>query len=205
MPPSLSEIYDSFAETYEASRGLFDMTDVLADFRSRLPPAPGRMLDLGCGAGEPFPRFFLDLGWDVVGVDFSRKMLDLAARFVPRMRTLHADMSQVLFPPASFDAITCVYSFFHLPAALQPPMFAKFFRWLRPGGKTLFTYATRQYTGQDEFEGEKVFMGQRLFYSHSTPDKLDAQLRLAGLLPESKTLRNVGGESFLWVVASRPA
>jgi hypothetical protein len=73
MNITLREIYDGFAETYEKNRGLFDMTKVLASFYGRLHVEKGRLLDLGCGAGEPFPRFFIDRGWieadDGKGVD----------------------------------------------------------------------------------------------------------------------------------------
>ena len=204
MKQTLLDIYDQFAATYEANRGLFDMTEVLVPFFDGLGQSKGRLLDLGCGAGEPFPRYFLDRGWEVYGVDFSKKMLRLAAQYAPGMRTICDDMAEVDFAPAHFDAITCIYSLFHVPRARHPGLFAKFHRWLRPGGKALFTYATKAYTGADEFEGEKEFMGQRLFYSHTTPENLRIQLVSAGLAVESAVLRDIGGESFLWVTVRQP-
>ena len=203
MESSLRDIFDRFAGAYEANRGHFDMAEVLGPFFAGLDKPKGRLLDLGCGAGEPFPRFFLDRGWEVCGVDFSPNMLRLAARYAPGMRTLCADMLDVAFDPASFDALTCIYALFHVPRARHPELFAKFFRWLRPGGQALFTYATRAYTGDDAFEGEKEFMGQRLFYSHWAPDTLRAQLADAGLAVESAALRDIGGESFLWTTVRK--
>ncbi|HOC59654.1 MAG TPA: hypothetical protein PKN70_06880, partial [Smithellaceae bacterium] len=47
--------------------------------------------------------------------------------------------------------------------------------WLRPGGKLLFTYATKEYTGADIFNGFKKFMGENLFYSHTTPENLSGK------------------------------
>lgn len=205
MNPNLRDIYDEFAATYEANRGLFDMNPVLQPFFAGLKREKGRLLDLGCGAGEPFPRYFLDQGWEVYGVDFSKKMLRLAAQYAPQMHTIYGDMTEVEFEPEQFDAITCIYSLFHVPRARHPALFAKFRRWLRPGGQTLFTYATREYTGHDEFEGEQEFMGQRLFYSHATPDQLRGQLAAAGLQVAGCDLREIGGETFLWVVACKPA
>jgi len=52
MNITVREIYDRFAETYEKNRGLFDMTKVLASFYGRLHVKKGRLLDLGCGAGD---------------------------------------------------------------------------------------------------------------------------------------------------------
>ena len=70
MDITLQEIYDGFAETYEENRGLFDMTEVFDPFYAGLKAKQGRLLDVGCGAGEPFARFFIDRGWTVTGVDF---------------------------------------------------------------------------------------------------------------------------------------
>ena len=67
----------------------------------------------------------------------------------------------------------------------------------------LFTYATADYTGQERFEGDKTFMGQRLFYSHTTPEELATQLAAAGLAIEQAERRTIGGECFLWVTARR--
>ena len=204
MNPALRDIYDEFAAAYEANRGRFDMKPVLEPFFAGLKREKGRLLDLGCGAGEPFPRFFLERGWEVVGVDFSKKMLHLAAQYAPGMHTICDDMLDVEFAPTQFDAITCIYSLFHVPRARHPELFAKFRRWLRPGGQALFTYATRAYTGADEFEGEKEFMGQRLFYSHVSPEKLRGQLAAANLAVRAFDFRAIGGETFLWVTAQRP-
>ena len=173
---SLKDIYDGFADTYEQNRGLFDMSGILDDFYDRLTGKPGRVLDMGCGAGEPFGRFFVDRNWDVTGVDFSGRMLELAGRYVPEMRTVHADMRDVAFDDEAFDAVVSVFSLFHVPRVDHPALFGRFQQWLKPGGKGLFTYATKAYTGQDEFDGTITFMGQQLYYSHTTPEKLAAQI-----------------------------
>jgi cyclopropane fatty-acyl-phospholipid synthase-like methyltransferase len=199
---SLARTYDAFALTYESSRGLFDMTEVLGDFHARLPAA-GDLLDLGCGAGEPFSREFVERGWRVTGVDLSGAMLELAARYVPQMSRIQGDMRAVSLPRHSFDAICAIYSLFHVSAVDHPALFARMRDWLRPGGVLLFTYATRAYTGQDRFDGYKSFMGQELYYSHVTPSELVAQLDAAGLELVEARERSLGGETFLWVTARR--
>jgi len=203
QPESLAQAYDAFALTYERNRGQFDMTAVLDGFLARLP-ARGHLLDLGCGAGEPFARTFLERGWQVTGVDFSPAMLALAGRYAPAMTRILADMREVAFPERAFDAIAAVYSLFHVPRAEHPALFARMRAWLQPGGILLFTYATRAYTGQDRFEGYKTFMERELFYSHATPGELHAQLETAGLAVLEARERPIGGETFLWVTAKRP-
>jgi SAM-dependent methyltransferase len=208
MPPRgqpMQAIYDEFAADYEQSRGRFDMSAVLESFDRVVGPAPGKLLDLGCGAGEPIASAFVQRGWSVLGVDFSPEMLKLASQYVPGMLLLHADMRRLgCLAPGQFDAITAVYSLFHLPLDDQVALFANLQRWLRPGGAALFTYATREYTGRDRFSGSREFMGRELYYAHTTPDELEQQLTGAGLAVRAMDYRAIGGETFLWVTVTKP-
>lgn len=36
------------------------------------------VLDLGCGTGEPIGQYFIDVGFQVTGVDGSTRMLEIA-------------------------------------------------------------------------------------------------------------------------------
>ena len=180
MDVKLQDIYDKFADTYEENRGL------------------------GCGAGESFSRFFVERGWTVTGVDSSKRMLELASKYVPEMETIHVDMRQVEFEPGQFDAITAIYSLFHIPSDDHPFLFDRFHRWLSPKGKALFTYATREYTGSNEFDGYKTFMGQELYYSHKSPEELYQILQKSGFSIDSADYRAIGKEMFLWVTVSKP-
>jgi cyclopropane fatty-acyl-phospholipid synthase-like methyltransferase len=200
---SLPEIYNEFAMTYEANRGLFDMSELMNDFYQRLPFPRGHLLDLGCGTGEPFSKFFIDKGWEVTGVDFSAKMLELAAKYVPKMRTIFSNMSEVAFPEQHFQAIIAIYSLFHLPQDKHFDMFANMHKWLIPGGKILFAYATKEYTGFDEFEGCKEFMGKQLFYSHKKPEVMLNDLQKIGFKIEKIEYKNIGNEVFIWVMAKK--
>lgn len=203
MKNSLQEIYDAFAQTYEENRGVFDMSEVLDLFYSKLVIEHGSLLDLGCGAGEPVARYFIERGWSVSGVDFSEKMIELASKYAPEMQTFHADISKINFEPGLFHAITASYSLFHVPANKHVDLFLKIYKWLHPNGKALFTYATKEYTGSKEFDGYKTFMKQELYYSHKDPDELYVDLENIGFSIESKDYRDIGGETFLWVTVSK--
>ena len=203
MNTELEKIYDEFAETYRENRGLFDVTEVFESFYRRLHVRKGALLDLGCGAGEPFAAMFVDRGWTVTGVDFSARMLELAAEYVPQMKTIRADMRRVEFQPGAFDAITAVYSLFHVPSAEHPALFRRLHCWLRPHARLLFTYAVKEYTGSGEFDGCKEFMGKMLYYSHQTPVQLYAVLEKTGFEIEAADYRTIGGETFLWITAAK--
>ena len=203
MKTSLQETYDGFAKGYESSRVLFDISKILDSFYSQHPIEKGELLDLGCGAGEPVARYFLDRHWLVTGVDFSERMLELAAHYAPEMKTLHANMTDIAFNTNQFNAIIASYSLFHIPAKEHAALFEKFHRWLKPNGKALFTYATKEYTGSDEFDGYKKFMDQELFYSHKSPDALYADLENIGFKIEASDYHNIGNETFLWVTVGK--
>ncbi len=203
MNKDLKKIYNSFADTYDENRGLFDMTKIFESFYDQLGKEKGKLLDLGCGAGESFTKYFTDLGWKATGIDFSQKMLDMAKKYVPEMNTICADMREVNFSAEQFDAITAIYSLFHVPKKDHPELFSKLFSWLRPGGKVLFTYATKEYTGSDEFNDYKTFLGEELFYSHTTPEKLYEILKDIGFTIEGNDYREIGGETFLWITIKK--
>ncbi|AKJ64647.1 class I SAM-dependent methyltransferase [Kiritimatiella glycovorans] len=203
MDGDMRKAYARLAGDYDRNRGAFDMTEVLESFYRRLDTRHGTLLDLGCGAGEPFARWFVDRGWEVSGVDGCPEMLDLARNYVPEMQLVCEDMRKLKYGDGIFDAVTCVYSLFHIPADDQFALLANIFNWLRPGGKLLFTYATREYTGEETFSGWKEFMGERLFYSHRTPEELKRRLQEIGFVVNELTFRAIGGETFLWVTATK--
>lgn len=203
MADSLNKIYDSFAKTYDENRGSFDISEILEKFRLQLPVQGGSLLDLGCGAGEPVASYFIKNGWHVTGVDFSEKMLELSTKYAPEMDGIKNDIREVDFQRSQFDTVTATYSLFHIPAEDHPHLFKKIYGWLKPGGRFLFTYATKEYTGEERFNGFKKFIDTELFYSHVTPDELFSDLSKIGFEIVSSDYHTIFNETFLWVTASK--
>ena len=200
MSDTIADLYDRLAETYEAGRHLFDTGPQLRAFAAHLP-GPSHILDAGCGGGRPAAEFFVGQGHAVTGIDLSPRMLELARRNVPQGTYLAMDMTAIDFPAASFDGVVAIYSLFHVPRDRHGDVFGHFRRVLRPGGVVLMTLATRDYTGQDVFDGEKEFLGERLPYSHDTPAMAREKLEAAGFEVVSGESVNTGGETFDWVIA----
>jgi trans-aconitate methyltransferase len=75
---------------------------------------PARVLDLGCGSGSPTARQLVDAGLDVVGVDESSVMLELAEQQAPGGQYLHRDMRDVA-DLGEFDAVVAFFAFIMLP------------------------------------------------------------------------------------------
>ena len=200
----LSNVYDKLAEAYDRKRSLFNIDEIVNEFRADLDVDRGSLLDLGCGTGVPVGSLFVRNGWDVVGVDISQKMLSLAHDHVPEMKTVCSDICSIDFDASTFDAITLVYSLFHIPKNKHRELLGKLYRWLKPNGVALFTYATKEFTGRDEFEGYIDFLGQPLFYSHETPGKLYRLLENVGFQVVSGKNYSIADETFLWVTIRKP-
>ena len=203
MKKPLNEIYDEFAKTYDENRGLFDLSAIRKKFSEQLVSGEGELLDLGCGSGEAFSKYFIEQGWEVTGVDFSEKMLEQAHRYVPNMKTIHADIREVDFAENQFDAVIAIYSLFHLPSKDHLALFEKIYKWLDKGGIALFTYAGKQYTGEDEFDGYITFLGEELFYSHKSPENLVQDLNSVGFSVINQEYHEIGGETFLWITLKK--
>jgi predicted TPR repeat methyltransferase len=69
-------------------------------------PEASTVLELACGTGSVLKQ--LDSDYEVSGVDLSEKMLEIAARKVPRARLIRADMTRVVLDER-FDVVLCVY------------------------------------------------------------------------------------------------
>jgi SAM-dependent methyltransferase len=89
----------AYAETrlYPAVR-----TDLLA----RLPHGLGRVLDVGCGAGDLGAQLVsLGMASEVRGVDISEQAVDSARRVLAEAHVVDLDREEPPFPKSSFDTI----------------------------------------------------------------------------------------------------
>jgi tRNA (cmo5U34)-methyltransferase len=101
----------------------------------------GKLLDIGCGAGNFTLRVLSQVSpLDCVLVDLSQPMLDRACERVTaanagKVETIQSDMRELSFNSAFFDLILAGQVLHHLREDAQwEAMFASFHRWLRPGG-----------------------------------------------------------------------
>ncbi|WP_055481447.1 class I SAM-dependent methyltransferase [Sphaerimonospora sp. CA-214678] len=96
---------------------------------------PGaRVLDVGCGTGSPTARQFADAGCEVVGIDISPVMLDLARQNVPVGTFLEVDVLDLDTSLGTFDAVAAFFSLLMLPRAEIGKALANLRTVLAPGG-----------------------------------------------------------------------
>ncbi|MGP1352902.1 MAG: class I SAM-dependent DNA methyltransferase [Parasphingopyxis sp.] len=116
----------------------------------------GRLLDLGCGAGEPIAAYFIEAGFTLVGVDYSDAMIALARRRYPQAEWLVRDMRQ-LDLPGRFDGIYSWDGLFHLSVAEQRAALPDLADRIGDGGAILLTVGTGEGEVTGTVGGETVY------------------------------------------------
>jgi SAM-dependent methyltransferase len=172
----------------------------LADLHRRLP-ASAAVLDLGCGCGVPVARYLANVGHRVTGVDISEVQIERARRLVPSGKFLRVDAIELQLPPASLDAVLCLYALIHMPLAEQPRLIDRMTTWLRPGGWLLATAGDTAWTGR-----ENNWLGgpAPMWWSHADAATYRSWLRQAHLTitSEERVLEGTSAHTLFW--AQRP-
>ncbi|PYS89093.1 MAG: class I SAM-dependent methyltransferase [Acidobacteria bacterium] len=108
---------------------------------ARLPAAPGRVLDVGCGTGV-FLEKAIAAGFDATGLDASPEMVSLAARRVGKDRVRLGRM-QELAETASYDGIVSLSWSFNYMSSFREArnVLSRFFEALKPGGRLILQLA----------------------------------------------------------------
>ncbi|HUE15947.1 MAG TPA: methyltransferase domain-containing protein [Planctomycetaceae bacterium] len=192
--------YDVLAESYLQQFGTSSVrAGWLNEFVRLLPPL-GRVLDLGCGPGEPVARRLADAGFEVVGVDVSERQIRFARRNVPAATFHHADMMALELPAASFDGVVAFYSISHLPRTEHAKVFRLIAEWLKPGGLLIASLGVR---GSGDWQGE--WLGVEMYFSNYDAATSLRLIADAGLTIERTEVMSQDNETaeFLWVVATK--
>jgi SAM-dependent methyltransferase len=141
------ELYDSWAEDYErnvASWGYTTPAVAAGLFGRYVRPEDGTVLDAGAGTGITGEILAL-LGYeDIVGIDVSPKMLELARRKGAYRELREMELGGRLdLPSDAFSAIvsTGVFTAGHAP----PESFDELIRVTKPGGHVIFSVRTDVY------------------------------------------------------------
>ncbi|MFQ3284608.1 MAG: SAM-dependent methyltransferase [Natronomonas sp.] len=168
----LQGAWDTVSETYAERRDPDGSDAALIDDLLAALPAEPDILDVGCGDGA---RTLANLPAESVGLDISRRGLDLAADTTPAARLVHGEMSELPFADDAFDAITAYHAVFHVRRDRHPEVYAEFARVLNPGGRLLMTLPGGRFETV-----RRGWMGGRMFFSAPGRERTISQLRSSG-------------------------
>lgn len=152
----LVSLYARHAHRFDVARTRCLMERPYLEKASALAPPPGRVLDLGCGSGEPIARYFVENGYGVTGVDPVAAMLEMCRQRFPEMTWWQADMRR-LDLAREFEIVIAWDSFFHLRPSDQREMFETFRRHTAPGGVLVFTSGTGEGEAVGDLFGDELY------------------------------------------------
>ena len=149
-------LYERHAAEYDRDRGRsLQEKEWLDRFLERVQPA-GTVLDIGCGMGEPIARYFLDHGFEVVGIDSSPAMIAMCRARFPGATWGVGDMRRLALE-RRFDGALAWDSFFHLSSDDQRAMFPAFAAHMMPGAPLMFTTGTSAGESIGSYRGEPLY------------------------------------------------
>lgn len=150
-------LYRRHARSWAAERGTEPGVERhwMARF-TRLLPAGGSVLDLGCGPGRPIATYLAGLGHIVTGVDTAPEMIAMARAALPAQEWVLADMRS-LGLGRRFDGLLAWDSFFHLSHDDQRRMFGVFAAHAAPAAALMFTSGPSHGIAMGSYGGEPLF------------------------------------------------
>jgi len=115
-PDGLRATYDRIAEDWAKDHeGDTWWRECTTRFASLLPQG-ARVLDAGCGSGQK-ARFFQDRGFQVLGIDFSEKLLEIARQTATASDFRLLDLRDIRTLSEQFDGVFAQASLLHIPKA----------------------------------------------------------------------------------------
>ena len=170
------EWHQNFTRDARVERTLGYVDRVLAGL-----PTGARVLDLGCGTGNPIARHIIDRGFRVVGVDQSQKMLAIAKTVIPEAELIQADIIEVQLTE-KFAAAIMWDSAFHIPRQHHAAIYQKVAEVLEPGGRMLLSVGGEGAESMDStFPGLTSQMyGATFFYDGFDPTLARQLVEAAG-------------------------
>jgi len=105
--------YDEHAEQYaEAGAGYFDLNHIQTF--AKLLPQSAKVLDAGCGAGRDSALLEEKAGLNVVGLDLSKGLLEVARHKFPDIEFIEGNLLQLPFEDTTFNGVWSNTSLLHL-------------------------------------------------------------------------------------------
>jgi cyclopropane fatty-acyl-phospholipid synthase-like methyltransferase len=120
----------------------------IAELLPLLPSPPSRILDLGCGCGDPVSRDLSHAGYDITGVDFSSVQIDRARKLIPTGTFIQAEVTS-LHLDSKFSAVIALYVIIHVPIEEQAALIHRIGAWTEEGGYCLMTVGINAWTGEE--------------------------------------------------------
>lgn len=185
MSPEITETIQSYESEMEAyilrwSEMIPQIEKIIRKFLRALPGR--RIVDVGCGAGRD-TIYYLDHGYDVIGIDLSSAILKEAIGRARSAGFFRMDMRYLGFRDETFDGIHCWASLQHIPKRYLTKVLAGFHKILKPEGRLLIH--TRYGKGETFIPSQGL---HRRFFALYDEQELLSIIRRHGFAPLSHSI-----------------
>lgn len=150
------EIYNQNAIAFDQQRDKSLFERAWLELFTKELKKEAKILDVGCGSGEPITSYFIERAFDVTGVDFSPNMLAIARARFPQVSWIEADMRNLNINEP-YDGLIAWNSLFHLSQGDQIKTLEKFANYLVSGGFFLFTAGDKKGEVMGRINGHDVY------------------------------------------------
>ena len=196
-PGDIHDVYERQAQAFDKARSRsFFEARWLTRFGDALPRG-GKVLDLGCGAGQPIAAWLIAEGFKLTGVDFSDAMLAIARTRWPDGDWRATDM-RALDLGETFDGIIAWNSFFHLTPDEQRSTLPRLAKHLAPGGCLLVT------VGPEAGEVTGTVGGETVYHASLSTAEYATLLEKYGLTMTAFIAEDTSCENHSVLMAKKP-
>lgn len=166
-PEKIKEMFNKIANVYDFNNKIisFGLHKKIKKLAIEIYPFSGTCLDLCTGTGDI--AGFLSSYCEVIGVDFSKNMLEIARKKHPKIKFLEEDCTNLSFENNSFDNITISFGLRNIEnydLALD-----EIYRILKPKGKFLHLDFCKNNPLADIFYDFLIPKLVKIFYKDNVP------------------------------------
>jgi ubiquinone/menaquinone biosynthesis C-methylase UbiE len=145
-----------------------------------------RVADVGCGPGRA-AAFLAGKGLDVVGVDLSPQLLEIARAAHPDMQFVEGHLHELPFDDGALGGAVCWYSIIYTPPQRLGKAFAELTRVLKDGGYLLIAFQPGN--GETVQQGKTLGIGTSITAFRHNVDDVTRSLVEAGLHVHATAIR----------------
>jgi len=156
-----------------------------------------KVLDLGCGIGIPYDKYFVKNKINLTGIDISEKHIKLAKKNVRTAKYLVGDFFSKDIK-GKFDAIISFFALFHIPRTEHLKLLKRINSLLKKEGYILITLGAEsiKYTVNQNFVGAPMAWSS---YSVGNNKKLVSKAGFKILM----AVEDYRTEKHLWILAKK--
>ena len=201
---NLKETYNKIANDWHSDHKKDDWwiggTDKFISFLNK----GDLVLDVGCAGGIK-SKYLMQKGLNVVGIDFSEKMIEIARREIPNGEFLVKDMADSETLNYVFDAIFRQAVLLHIPKVNAKKITKNLAKKLKRGGYFYIAVKAKKPGRAEEEVSVEEDYGYRYerFFSFFTIEEIKEYMKESGFNVIYETINDSGRATWIQVIAQK--